>query len=99
MSIEVSTAKHVIHDKLESQIKLAEAKLDTLKARAEAAKADVEIKAIAGLAVQKLEIQKKLLELKKLGDDKWENAKKDLEVRIAAFEKSVKEIEAKAHAH
>ncbi|MGB8032102.1 MAG: hypothetical protein WCF30_20825 [Terracidiphilus sp.] len=95
MTIEVSTAKHVIHDKLESQIKSAEAKLDTLKSRAEVAKANVEIKAIADLAAQKLEIHQKLQELKRTDDSKWGNAKKDLEARVAAFEKSVKGIEAK----
>ena len=47
MSTDVNMAKQAIHDKLESQIKTAEAKLDTLKARAETAKANVEIKAVA----------------------------------------------------
>lgn len=99
MSIEVSTAKHVVHDKLESQIKSAEAKLDTLKSRAEVAKANLEIKAIGALATQKLEIHEKLRELKTTGDANWEKAKKDLEVRVAAFEKSIKEIEAKVKTH
>jgi phage shock protein A len=98
MSIEVSTAKHAIHDKLESQIEAAKAKLDTLKARAEVAKANVEIRAIADLATQRLEIHEKLQELKKSGDDKWGQAKKDLEARVAAFERSVKGIEAKVKA-
>jgi len=99
MSVEVSTAKHVVHDKLESQLNSAEAKLDTLKSRAEVAKANFEIKAIAALAAQKLEIHQKLQELKRTGDDKWEQAKRDLEARVAAFEKSVKEIEAKVKTH
>jgi len=42
-------AKQVIHDKLESQIKTADAKLDPLEAPAETAQAGVEIKAIAKL--------------------------------------------------
>ncbi len=99
MSIETSAAKHAIHDKLESQIKTAEAELDTLKARAAAAKASAEIKAIAELAVQKAEIHQKLQELKKLGTDHWEQAKADLVLRIAAFENAVKGIEAKVKAH
>jgi len=98
MSIEVSSAKHAIHDKLESQIKTAEAKLDTLKARAEVARANLELKAIAALAMQKVEIHEKLRELKALSEANWEHAKKDLEARIAAFEKSIKEIEAKVKA-
>ena len=99
MSIEVSTAKCAIHDKLESQIKTAEAKLDTLKARAEVAKANLEIKAITDLTAQKLELHQKLQELKKTGEGHWEHAKADLEAKIVAFEKSVKGIESKVKAH
>jgi len=100
MSIETTTAKHAIHDKLESQVNTAVAKLDTLKARAEVAKANVEIKAIADLTAQKLELHQKLQELKNSGEDKWwEQVKKDLEARIASFEKSVKGIEAKVKSH
>lgn len=99
MSTEVKTAKNAIHDKLESQLKTAEAKLDTLKARADVAKANVEIKAIAGLAAQKLEIHQKLQELKKSGEDHLEHAKVDVEARIAAFEKTIKDIESKIKTH
>ena len=98
MSTDLNIAKQAIHDKLESQIKAAEAKLETLKARAEAAKANVEIKAIAELLPKKVEIQQKLEQLKKAGGDRWEQAKADLEGRIADFEKSVKGIESKAKA-
>jgi hypothetical protein len=98
-TMEVSATKHAIHDKLESQIKTAEARLDTLKARAAAAKANAEIKAIAELTVQKAEIHQKLHELKKLGAERWEQAKADLVLRIAAFENAVKGIEAKVKAH
>ncbi|MGA8149798.1 MAG: hypothetical protein WB952_02540 [Terriglobales bacterium] len=98
MSTDLNIAKQAIHDKLESQIKAAEAKLETLKARAEAAKANVEIKAIAELLPKKVEIQQKLEQLKKSGGDRWEQAKADLEGRIADFEKSVKGIESKPKA-
>ena len=98
MSTDLNIAKQAIHDKLESQIKAAEAKLETLKARAEAAKANVEIKAIAELLPKEVEIQQKLEQLKKSGGDRWEQAKADLEGRIADFEKSVKGIESKAKA-
>jgi len=96
MSNEVKVAKQVVHDKLESQIKTAEAKLDTLKAQAEAAKANVEIKSITALLPRKQVIRQKLQELKKSGGDRWEQAKADLEGGIADFEKSVKGIESKA---
>ncbi len=99
MSIEVSTAKHAIHEKLESQIKTAEAKLDTLKARAEVAKANLELKAIAALATQKLDLHERFRGLKASSEADCQHVKKDLETRIAAFEKAVKEIEAKVKAH
>ena len=99
MSIQVDTAKHAIHDKLESQIKTAETKLDTLKAQAESKKASAEIKAIADLTAKKVEIRQKLQDLKKAGSDKWEHAKKDLESHVANFEASVKGIESKVTAH
>jgi multidrug efflux pump subunit AcrA (membrane-fusion protein) len=98
MSVEVSTTKHAIYDKLESEIKAAEAKLDTLKARAEVAKANLELKAITALAAQKLDLHEKFRELKAMSETNWERAKKDLEARIAAFEKAIKEIEAKVKA-
>ena len=99
MSIEVQAAKQVIRDKLESQLKTAESRLDTLKARAEVAKASFEIKALADLTAQRLELHQELRELKKSGDEHWEHAKKDLESRVAAFEKSIKGVESKVKAH
>jgi phage shock protein A len=96
MNDDVKIAKQAVHDKLESQIKTAEAKLEMLKARAEAAKANLEIKAIAALLPKKDAIQQKLQELKNVGAERWEQAKTDLERRIAEFEKSVKALESKA---
>lgn len=98
MSTEVNVTKQVIHDKIESQIKTAEAKLNTLKAQAQSDKANFEVKAIAELAPKKLAIQQKFEELKKTTGDKWEQTKTDLEGRIADFEKSVKGIESRAKA-
>jgi hypothetical protein len=98
MTTDVNVAKQAAHDKLEAQIKTAEAKLDTLKARAENAKADAEIKAIPELVSKKTAIRQQLHELKKSGGDTWEQAKNVLEARIADFEKSVKALELKARA-
>jgi hypothetical protein len=67
MSAVVNVAKRVIHDKPESQIKTAEAKLDALKAQAETAKADIEIRAIKALLTEQQAIIQKLRELKKSG--------------------------------
>ena len=98
MNIDMNMAKQAILDKLEAQIKTAEAKLATLKARAETMKANVEIKAITELLTRKQMIEQKLQELKKSGGGRWEQAKADLEARIADLEKSVKGIESKAKA-
>jgi len=97
-TMETNATKQAIHDKLESQIKTAEVKLATLKARAETAKANAEIKAITDLLPRKEEIRRKLQELKKTGEDRWEVVKNDLTVLIADFEKSIKDIEAKLKA-
>ena len=99
MSTDVKMAKQVIQDKLESQINTVGAKLDTLKAQAETAKANVEIKAIAELLPKKVAMQLKLQELKKSGEDRFQQAKTDLEKQVAAFENAVKGIESKIKAH
>ena len=65
MSTPLKMARKAIHDKLESQIRTAEAKLDTLKARAETAKADIETKAIGVLLTKQRAILQKLWGLKK----------------------------------
>ncbi|HEY1208335.1 MAG TPA: hypothetical protein VGE85_03095 [Terracidiphilus sp.] len=99
MSTGTIVAKQAVHDKLESQIKLAEAKLHTLKAQAENAKANAEIKAIADLTPKKQSIQRKLQELKKSSGEAWNQAKTDLESHIAEFENLLKGIESKVKAH
>jgi len=99
MNTSATIAKQAVHDKLESQIKLAEDKLHTLKAQAENARANAEIKAIADLFPKKQSIQQKLQALKKSSGEGWNRAKADLEAHIADFEKSVKGIELKTKAH
>jgi hypothetical protein len=98
MTTEVNLAKQAIHDKFESQIKTAEAKLNTLKAQAETAKANVELRAITELLTGKQALLQKLHELKKSDGGQWEQAKADLQTHIADFEKSVTGIESKAKA-
>jgi hypothetical protein len=92
MTADLKLAKQAVHDKFESQIKTAEAKLAMLKARAETTKANVEIMAIAELSPKKQVIQQKLQELKESGGGRWEQVKADLEARIADLDKSVKDI-------
>ena len=67
MSTDVKLAQQAIHDKLESQINTAEAKLKTMKARAQTAKANFELKAITKLLTRKQTIAKKVKDLKKSG--------------------------------
>jgi 5'-deoxynucleotidase YfbR-like HD superfamily hydrolase len=99
MSIETKAARKVGHDMLEAKIKTIESKLEMLKARAETAKAAAEIKAIAELASRRLQLRQKFEELRSSGDGNWEHVKEQLESLVAKFEKEVKDIEAKVHAH
>jgi hypothetical protein len=98
MSTETNTAKKAIEDTIEAKVKTAEAKLDTLKLKAEAAKAVAEVAAIAELLKHKRTIDQKLAELKKSGEGKYQQAKADLETRVAELEKSLQAIETKFRA-
>jgi phage shock protein A len=95
MSTEMNVAKKVLHDKIESQINTVQAKLETLKAKAQAAKADAELKAIANLVTQKHTIDQKLSALKESSETTYQQAKTDVESRVAELETSLKAIEAK----
>jgi hypothetical protein len=97
MSSDVKLAKQAIHAKLEAQINAAEATLNTLKARAQTTKANVELKSITELLLSKQAILQKLHELKKSDGGHWDRVKADLEARITDFEKSVKGIESKVN--
>jgi hypothetical protein len=65
MSIATNMAKQAIRDKFESEINAAVAKLETLRAEAETAKADIEIKATTELLAKQHEILQKLREATK----------------------------------
>jgi phage shock protein A len=95
MSTEINMAKKAVHDKIESQINTAQAKLETLKAKAQATKANAELKLIADLMTKKQAIAQRLSELKKSGDTTYQQAKSDVESRLAQLEESVKSIESK----
>jgi hypothetical protein len=94
-TVTVNAAKKAVYDKFESQIHTFEAQLSTLKAKAESAKADAELKAIANLVTAKRALDQKLAELKKTGEAAFQQAKAEVEVRIAEFDRSVKEIQSK----
>jgi hypothetical protein len=98
MSIETKAAKEAIHNVLEAKIKTLESKFEMLKAQAETTKATAEIKAIAAIAAQKIQLRQKFEELRNLRNGNWEHAKKNLESLVAKFEHDVKNIEGKMHA-
>ena len=97
-TVAVTAARKAVYDKVDSQIHTFEAQLATLKANAESAKANAELKAIANLATAKLALDQKVRELKTAGEAALQQAKADVEARIAEFEKSVKTIESKIKA-
>lgn len=96
MSADVNTTKGTVQDQLDSQVKTAEAKLNTLKAQAESAKADAQTKAVNELLAKKKALERELKELKKSNGDKWNQAKAGLEAQIANLTKSVKDAESKS---
>jgi RecJ-like exonuclease len=96
MSTDIDTEKRTIQDQLESQLKNAEAKLDALKAQAKSVKTGAEVKATGELLARKRALELELKALKKLGGDKWNQAKASLEAHIADFEESVGDAESKS---
>lgn len=99
MSAHESEVKQAFHDKIESQINAALAHLETLRARAESAKADAaEAKVVAELTVKKQAIDHMLKELKKSEGREWEHSKTALLARIAEFEALLKSAESKGKA-
>ena len=90
-----NTAKQAAYDKIDSQIKTVQAKLEALRAKAEAAKAIAEVKAIADLVNKKKAIDQKLTDLRSSGETAYEQAKSDVQSRVADLERSVQAIEAK----
>jgi hypothetical protein len=93
MSAETNMAKQAVHDKIDSQVKSVQARLETVKAKAEAATAAAAT--IADLFVKKQVIDRMLSDLKKSGESRYEQTKADVESRVAELEKSVQAIEAK----
>ena len=98
VTVTVNAARKAVYDKIESQIHMFEGQLATLKAKAESAKADAELKAIANLVTAKRALDQKVVELKKAGEAAFQQAKADVEARVAEFDKSVKAIQSKIKA-
>jgi hypothetical protein len=97
-TVTVNAARKAVYDKIESQIHMFEAELATLKAKAESAKADAELKAIANLLTAKPLLDQKVAELKRAGEAAFQQTKADVEARVAEFDRSVKAIQSKIKA-
>jgi hypothetical protein len=96
--VAVNAGRKAAYDKVESQIHTFEAQLATLKAKAESARADAELKTIANLVKAKLTLDQKVVELKHAGEAAFQQAKADVEGRIAEFAKALKALESKIKA-
>jgi len=94
-----SETKQAIHEKLESQVNSAVAKLEALRSRAENIHANADAaKAIAELAVKKQAVEHLLQQVKKSQGHEWEHSKAALVAHIAEFEALVKGIESREKA-
>jgi hypothetical protein len=98
MTTDANVTKQVIQDELEFQINTAKAKLEVLANRAEGTMVQAEHEAYETLSPKLQAIQQKFRELKKATGAQWEQAKGDLQVLLADFKQSVKEVESAAGA-
>lgn len=94
-TVTVKAARKAVYDEVESQIHIFEAQIATLKAKAESAKADAEVTAIANLATAKRVLDARVAELKVAGETTFEQVKADVERRLTEFDKSLQAIAAK----
>jgi outer membrane protein TolC len=98
MSIDQTIAKQAIHDQLQAKASLAEASLQTVKARAEEAKATLQIKAIAALFPKTQLIRRELENLKQSNGSGWDKLKTGVEHRIAELENAIGKLQTKTAA-
>lgn len=94
MSTETDT-KSSLHDRIESQVQGARARLDALKVKATSNAAKAELKLIAGLLASQRILEAKLSELKKSNQAANAQAKTDIESRIADLERKAQAVEAR----
>ena len=98
MTTDANIAKQVIQDELEAQINTAKAELEVLAGRAEGTMVKAEVEAYETLMPKLQAIQQKFQELKKATGARWEQTEADLQVLVADFKESVKEVESAARA-
>jgi len=91
-TVTAKAARKAVYDKIESQIHTFEAQVATLRAKAESAKADAQLAAIANLATAKRALDEKVAELKNAGEVTFERVRADVERRTAEFDKSLQAL-------
>ena len=91
-TVAVNATRKAVYDKVESQIHTFEAQVATLKEKAESAKADAELTAIARLATTIRALNEKVAELKNAGEATFERVKADVERRMAEFNTSLQAL-------
>ena len=74
-NVAVKAVRKAVYDKVESQIHTFDAQVATLKAKAESAKAEAELNAIANLATAKRTLDQKVAELKSAGETAFQQVK------------------------
>jgi len=95
MNTHPNTAKGTPQNKLDSQVEAARAKVDTLKAQADAARKHAVAKTVDELLARKKALELELHSLKKSGEDKFNQAKASLQAQIANLQNSVNETKSK----
>lgn len=99
MTTDPNIAKQVIEDEIESQINSAKAKLEVLASQAEGTMVKAEVEAYEALMPKLQAIERKLQQLKKATGSQWGQTKSDLELLIADFKESVREVNSAAKAN
>jgi outer membrane murein-binding lipoprotein Lpp len=94
-TVTVKAARKAVYDKVESQVHTFEAKVATLTAKAQSAKADAELAAIANLARAKGVLDATVAELKSAGETTFEQVKAEVERRLTEFAQSLQAIASK----
>ena len=90
--------KRAFRKRIDSQVEIAQAKVEAMKAKADAAGARAALAAIVALLNEKSAITQKVDELRGAGHGTYQQLKADIESRIAQLEQSVQAIEAKFRA-
>jgi len=95
MNEAMNTIRKTMQDRIQAQVKTTLTRLEALKVKADSASSKAEQAAIADLLAQRQAIDQQLEALRTTSESTYQQAKKDVESRLAELEKSVQAIEAK----